>query len=226
MTLGAPRPPANSRSRARPCRPLTLVGTTAVALAIAACGGAGNDAGRSSNAPSAATGHKPTAVPTSSTVPEPRRDRDHDRDNPTDSYYDKDDDVLHYGRVATGSVRTTIASLVEHYLAAAAIADGTTACGFLYSLLAEAIPEDYGHAAGAPALHGDTCPVVMSKLFTQNRRILAGYLRSHNIRAVRVKGERGFALLDSGPSNPPTELQLRREGRAWRIHDTLPNILR
>jgi hypothetical protein len=212
-------------------RLLMLSVTVLVGLGIVACGSVGKGAASSSNARSDAAAARGASTGAASgtssrTLEEAKLDRDNDRDNPTNSYYDRDDSVvLNFGRAATDVEKQMIASVVERYFLAAAATDGVSACRLIYSILAEAIPEDYGHSAGAPALHGDTCAVVMSKLFKQNRSWLAGYSAALKVTSVRIEGDRGLALLNLGPSNPASVLRVHRDGQAWGVDKPLPNVL-
>jgi hypothetical protein len=192
-----------------------------VGLGIWACGGNSKDATRLT----AAGGATPAAAAggaTSTKITELKRDADKDRDNPAGSYYDRDDiSMLQYGHEATGSDNLTITSTVKRYLVAAAAADGTAACRLLNPVLAEAIPEDYGHATGAPALRGNTCSIVMSKLFKLAGRRLTQDA-SLVVTGVRIQGNQGWVLLSTGLSKPNRFVRMHRKGRTWLIGAPLP----
>src|SRR3977135_3394846 len=198
---------------------------------IVACGSTGKGATHSPSAHSdtTATGGATTTAATGSTpttVEEIKRDQDKDRDNPTNSYYDKDDSIiLPYGRAGKGAEEKAIASVVKRYLAAATSADGATACRLLYPVLAESIPEEYGHSAGTSALQGNTCAIVMSKLFKQEHQELAEYQSTLKVTGVRTEGSHGWAMLSHGSSGPRRFFRLHREGRTWTIGETFPNGL-
>src|SRR5258705_4632253 len=75
-------------------------------------------------------------------------DNDADFDNDTHEntgYYDGDDNRIRaWGHAPSAADRGTIAALVNRYFAAAAAGDGAKACPLMYSILEEAIAEDYG----------------------------------------------------------------------------------
>lgn len=155
-----------------------------------------------------------------------KRDRDKDRDDPAGGYYDEDDNaVLRFGRAASTTEDRMIRTVVRRYFVAAAATDGAKACRLIFSALAEAIPDIDGHSSLSPALHGNTCAVVMSKLFKQSRSTLADDLANLRVTSTRVEGDRGFALLNLGPSAPASVMRMHREGRAWKIGGRLPSVL-
>jgi hypothetical protein len=197
--------------------PLLLAASLAC-FGIASCGDAKKHANRSSTrSPAASNGTRHAAL---------KRDRDQDRDNPTTSYYDNDDNViLRFGRPATPTEQRMIASVVRQYVAAAVAGSGARACKLIYSPLAEAIPDINGHSNTSTALHGDTCATVMSKLFRRVHSQLVDDLANLKVTAARVEGERGFAVLDLGPSKPATGTHIHREGETWKVGEALPLAL-
>lgn len=148
-------------------------------------------------------------------------DKDSDFDNGSNSYYDSDDNVLAFGRSPGASTRQMIARLVVGYHAAAAREDGARACLLLYSTLAKAVPEDQGGPVGPPYLRGGDCAAVMSKLFKHDHLQLAAYAARLKVAAVRVRGDRGFAVL-SFKGLPGRQIAVEREHGVWKI-DTLLN---
>ena len=84
--------------------------------------------------------------------------------------FDADDGpIVDFGHEASASVRRAIALLVTRYYAFAARADGAAACTLLHSLIAETIVEKYGELH---AMRGDSCSIVLSKLFKQHQQQL------------------------------------------------------
>lgn len=155
-------------------------------------------------------------------------DKDEDFDNdPTDNvgkgFHDSDDNsVLRYGHRARGVDRKEIVSVVNRYFAAAAAEDGATACSLTFSLLADALPEDYGHAPGPLYLRGDkNCRVILTEIFKHQRSELVQPVK---VTEVRISGHRGLAVLGS-PTLPASETELRRELGSWKIDRVLTQRL-
>jgi hypothetical protein len=103
--------------------------------------------------------------------------------------------------------------MFRRYQAAAAASDGARACSLLFSLYAEAIPEDYGHVSSLPYAHGPTCAVVMSKIFKHEHRHFDTAFR---VTGVRVRGNNAIALLGS-PTLLASFLSMRRERGTWKV---------
>lgn len=145
-------------------------------------------------------------------------DEDNDA-NPSADYYDSDDrPTRSYGHSVGPAERHAIATLVRRYYAAAAAGDGATACGLTYYLLAESIPEDYGRPPGPLYLRGaSTCAAVLSLVFKHFRAQLA---TPPAVTDVRVSDRRAAALL-GWTSLPAGSIELRREGRVWKIDQLL-----
>ncbi|MGH2879519.1 MAG: hypothetical protein ACRDK4_07945 [Solirubrobacteraceae bacterium] len=148
-------------------------------------------------------------------------DADFDNDSKTNepkAYYDSDDSPIRgYGEAADPSDSRAIAALVKRYYAAAAAANGARACSLVYSLFAEAIPEDYGRGAGPAYSRGDTCAVVLSKLFKHDH---AQIPTSIVVSAVRIDGGQARALIGSKTA-PAGYLTVRRERGDWKIDNLL-----
>jgi hypothetical protein len=210
---------------------------------LTACGGAGKGVssvppGTSSAAATPGTPGTPTIIASSETpglrglkgdeddddtasnrTYNTKNDNDADYDNDSKAkepktYYDSDDGPIRsYGEVANASDSRAIAALVKRYYAAAAAANGARACPLIYSLFAEAIPEDYGRGAGPAYSRGNTCAVVMSKLFKHNHAQLPAKIV---VTAVRVNGNQARALIGSVAA-PASYLLLRRERGVWKV---------
>ena len=178
-------------------------------LGASSCGGSSRDAGVSSRATSIASTHPYGGPP---------GDEDADGGHQA-GYYDSDDGPIRdYGHAASVTDRRAIAALVERYYAAAAAEDGAAACSLMYYLLAESIPEDYGRPPGPLYLRGArTCPAVLSLAF---KRFHAQLAVAPTVYAVRVKGELARALL-GWRTLPAGFMEVRREGRVWRVDSAL-----
>ncbi len=116
--------------------------------------------------------------------------------SPGDAASESAEHIATYGHEAEGVERRVITALVERYYAAAAADDGARACSMLYSIIEEAVAEDYGQPPGPPELRGKTCAVVMSKIFKRVPRQPSAVLAHTQVTGVRVKGKRGFVQLD------------------------------
>lgn len=224
----------------------TWLGVAWVGLCLTACGGQSVDPTSASRAKST-EGHSSA---NSSAFPVPRKafgdydkddygvgddadnddshtpkDRDNDSDNPTGSYFDGDDrHVLDYGRAANATERQAITGLVKHYYAAAAAADGTTACKILVASLANSVAEDLGQPPGPGYLRGDSCQAVMSKVFELNHAQLSAYAAKLDIATVRIEHDSGLVVMDF-KDLPGRSLLVRREQGAWKIGELLDDEL-
>jgi hypothetical protein len=152
-------------------------------------------------------------------------DRDNDYDNSSGSYYDQDDNGVRYaGHAASAAQARAVASVVRRFYQVAAAEDGAAGCSTLMSRDAHTIAEDLGRSASHHELRGNTCPVVMSKLFKQNHQQLSAYAARLRVTGVRLEGERGIAVLGFG-SLPGREIEVVREGGAWKINVLLDSEL-
>jgi hypothetical protein len=146
-------------------------------------------------------------------------DNDADFDNDSKAseskaYHDSDDGrIANYGQAADAADSRAVTALVKRYYAAAAASDGARACALMYSIFAEAIPEDYGRGAGPRISRGNTCAVVMSKLFKHNHGRLAGAIV---VTGVRVSANQGRALIGS-ETIPASYLFVKRERGIWKV---------
>jgi hypothetical protein len=228
---------------------LALLTIALLGVAGTGCGGASTGAGTASRPTSrvATPGGAPVAVAngahgvgglvgdqdddeseshTVGSVPGGDSDSDTDNDHKDDAgrgYYDKDDGVIRsYGHAASAADARTLAGVVERYYQAAATSDGALACSLTYSVLAEAIPEDYGQAPGPSYLRGaKTCQAVMSRLFQHRHGELTGAVE---VTGVRVEGKRAYVLLGS-VARPASFVPLQREAGAWKIDGLLSSAL-
>jgi hypothetical protein len=155
-------------------------------------------------------------------------DSDFDNDSPAmqnKGYRDGDDRAfVTWGSPARAGDVRAVTSLVKRYYAAAAADNGAQACLLIYTLFAEAIPEDYGQPPGPVALRGSTCAVVLTKLFSQQHARVAAENASLEVTGVRVMGGQGRALLGF-TSSPAAFLQLHRERDRWMVGGIIGNPL-
>jgi hypothetical protein len=147
-------------------------------------------------------------------------DRDGDADSKNRSYYDNDDrTVLRFGHAASVSDRRTITNLVRRYLGAAAASNGASACKMIMSSIAATVPESLGRPPGGlPYASGDTCAVVLSKIFSMGHRQLATYSARLKVASIRLKGNSGLIALRF-PGLAGRQIGLVREAGRWKIDD-------
>jgi hypothetical protein len=147
------------------------------------------------------------------------RDSDADFDNDSKanenkSYRDRDDaSVSGYGRSANAAESRMIGETVERYYAASQAEDGVAGCALMYSAWANNVPVDYGSGAGPQYSRGNTCAVVMTKLFKHFHSTLTAAIV---VTGVRVKGDMALALIGSKTA-PASYFTLKRERGAWKI---------
>lgn len=146
---------------------------------------------------------------------------DADKDNDFEAADDdtNNNSVLEYGHPASASDRRAIVSLLKRYYKVALAQEGAKACSLLYSMLAEGVPEDYGSYAGPVYMRGNSCPTIMTKLFTHFHPVLALELPKFKVRWIGLEEHYGRAVLSFGRL-PEREIRLAREGHTWKV-DTL-----
>jgi len=146
-------------------------------------------------------------------------DNDADFDNDSKaaenkSYYDSDDGIVrNYGHSASAAESRAIVAVAESYYAAATAENGVEACSLMYSAFANNVPIDYGKGAGPAYSRGNTCAVVMTKLFEHFHDTLVA---ATVITGVRIKGDQAEALIGSR-TTPASYFALKRERGAWKI---------
>jgi hypothetical protein len=187
---------------------LMLLAVVLLSVGAIACGSSGSGTGSASQASSGAATSGGATSTTSSTG-----------SAQTSSSSQKSNNVSTYGKEAGEPDKREITALVNRYYVAAAADDGANACSLIYSVLAEAIPEDYGRPPGPLALRGKTCAAVMSKLFKRIPRQPSAVLATTMVTDVRVSGKRGWVGLKSS-AMPSGEIIVEREHNSWKI-DTL-----
>ncbi|MGC2374862.1 MAG: hypothetical protein WA484_13400 [Solirubrobacteraceae bacterium] len=129
-----------------------------------------------------------------------------------------DGPVRSFGHAAGVADNQAVAELVRRYYAAAAAHDDARACSLTYYILAESIPEEYGGPPGPQYLRGaSTCQAVLSRVFEHFHTQL---IDPPQVTGVRVNGDVAYALL-AWRTLPAGYMQVRREGRSWKIDRVL-----
>jgi hypothetical protein len=188
---------------------LTLLG-----VSVTACGGASKGTGSASQTSSSATatGGAPTTTTFTGTTPAPTTATGVGSENAGGT-----DKIATFGHAASVADKQAITALVKRYYAAAVADDGAKACTLIYSLYEEAIAEDYGRSPpGPPGLSGNTCAVVMTKLFKHVPGQPPAVLATTEVTGVRVKGKDGIVQLHS-KAIPRGEIAVRRELGSWKV---------
>lgn len=221
-----------------------IVAIALLTVGVAGCGGTGAHSGPASRvSSSSSTTTAPVVTPALRSFEGDEDDDDQethtmgsfvhgDSDNDSDNdyldnvhkgYYDSDDgDIFTYGHPASAADRRAIAALVERYYAAAAAERSAEACSLIYSVLAGALPEDYGRAPGPAYLRGaNTCQMVMSRLLEHVHNHLTGAIE---VIGVRVSGDEAQAQLGSR-TIPASLILVRRERGVWKIDELLGSAL-
>jgi len=194
-----------------------------ICLATMGCGSSrkGSDT-TSSDAQTTATVARVAEAPVDATA-------DADKDNDVGTRPPKEDtnnnEALDFGHAASNADKQAITALVKHYYKAAQAEDGTTACSLIYSILAEAVPEDYGQSPPGPAYSvGKTCPAVTTLQFKHFHRQLALEVPLLQVTRVRLQEHHGWAILAFG-TLPEREISVTREGHVWKMAQLLDGAL-
>lgn len=183
---------------------------TVLTFAVLGCGGAGH---RTTIKKAVTRSAVRAPVEASSSV----LDADGDHDGVSGRRYDADENgVVGFGSAADPQDATAVSALLRRYYSIAARGDGAIGCSLIYSVLAEAIVEDYGTSLGSRALKGDTCAVVMSKLFKQEHKELAKKAKTLRVNSVRVSGRRGIAILTFDGSTD-RYISVQHERNRWKL---------
>jgi len=176
---------------------LTVFATALLGAGIAACGGA-------------------SAVSRPASSHAGKIDRDNDGDN-----NDDDAHILAYGSVPNATEARQLKALVTGFYAAQAAANGTKACSMLDPLTAETVAEYYGRN---PDLEGSTCAKVLTKLYKREHRTLTHKSATLKIYTLRVKGNKGLALI-SFDAPEVRQILERRIGGVWKMAALSDTIL-
>ncbi len=196
-------------------RALASLGFVLLAMSTSACGSGGAHSATTSQQTSA------TAPPASATEVTKLLHVDADKDNDYEAAADDTNNssvVTSAAKPADASDRRAITALIQTYYRLAMAEDGARACSLLYSTLAEATPEDYGSVGGLSYMKGETCPVILSKMFEHLHPLLAVELPKLRVARVLLEEHHGKAILSFGPHLPERAILVTREGpRAWKV---------
>jgi hypothetical protein len=132
-----------------------------------------------------------------------------------------DNSIQTFGKAAGEADTQAVTSAVKRYYAAVAAGDGAAACALLSSGLSKSIVQGFGRS---PALRGKGCAGILALLFKRQPGKAAESLAAIEVTRVRLKGDRGFALLRS-KTMPSGEITVDREGGAWKIGSLIGSSL-
>jgi hypothetical protein len=182
-------------------------------LAVDGCGGAPRH-GRTTPVPSSSTGTAATTqAPRPAKAPISRSDGDGDGDGGADD--------VHWGSAPSAAGRRAVTALAEAYYRAAGAENGAQACALLYSLFAEEVAETYGGPSAPAYLRGETCAVVLHRLFVHEHRKLVREAATLRVTGVRVKRLRGMALLHFGHAPEERDISVHLEHGVWKVSELL-----
>lgn len=205
-----------------------------LSLCVTACGGSGKSTNSSPNivVPSDPTAQVNTTSFKGDIDDEEEHssgssvgDTDADEDNDVkehDYYQDRDDALIAaYGHAAGAADYRAITTFVKRYYAVAAAGNGAEACSMIAPAFAKRIPQEFGSTDGPAYMRGNTCAVVMSRLFKYDHQKLTSV---SEVTGVRVKGKEALVLLGS-KTWPASYLELERQAGGWRVVDLLATPL-
>jgi hypothetical protein len=131
----------------------------------------------------------------------------------TKRYPHGDNSIQTFGNEAGEAEKQAVTATVKRYYAAVAAGNGASACSLLSSGLAKSITQSLGRSA---ALRGKGCAGILALLFKHRPGQSAASLAEIEVTGVRIKGDRGFALLRSKAMHSG-EITVDREAGAWKI---------
>lgn len=137
---------------------------------------------------------------------------------------DRDDsDLREYRQPASAAETRTVATLVRHYLAAAADANGTQACSMVLPSIAKTVASVLTGPGEPPYSRGKTCSEVLSKIFRFYHAQLAAEARLLRVAKLGRKGDKGLAVLSASPITafPIRVMTVQRYDGAWKIDGVL-----
>jgi hypothetical protein len=207
---------------------LTFLAVSALAGGISACGGGatGDSVSRSAASTASTTTAGAASTPTTSTStpsttspsvgaggdsnPKPEGSS---TTSQAKRYPHGDDSIQTYGKPAVQADREAVSAAVRRYYAAVAAGDGSVACSLLSSGLSKSIVQSFGRS---PALRTKDCAGILALLFKHRPGRSSASLAAVQVTAVRLNGDRGFALLHS-KEMPSGEISVDRENGTWKI---------
>jgi hypothetical protein len=187
-----------------------LLAGMSLAIGLGACGGSAASTTARDTSSGNAAGDRVSSAPR-------KRDRDDDEDNNDDDYH-----ILGFGHVANAPEKREITTLIDHYFSIAVARDGKGACALLTPFIAESVVEEDGDA---PGLHGRSCAVVMSKLFTQHHQELVGKRAGLKVMRIGIEGDVSLVALAFSEIPVVREIILRRVGGRWTVRELLDGLM-
>ncbi len=124
-----------------------------------------------------------------------------------------DDSIQTFGTEAGVAEKQAVTAIVKRYYAAVAAGNGAGACALLSSGLSKSIVQSLGRSA---TLRGKGCAGILALLFKHASAQSGPSLADIEVTGVRIKGDRGFALLRS-KTMPSGEITVDRENGAWKV---------
>lgn len=205
---------------------LALLVSALLTVGVTACGGGSET---STSGPSTATPSTTTAASapsattaTTSTTRAPRTpstagtgssERSSSASALAKRYPHGDDSIQTFGNEAGVAEKQAVTATVKRYYAAVAAGDGASACALLSPGLSKSIIQSLGHSA---VLRGKGCAGILALLFKHGSAQSGASLADIEVTGVRIKGDRGFALLHS-KTMPSGEISVDRENGAWKV---------
>lgn len=201
---------------------LTIVTT----LSLAACGNSSTNSAPNGSSTVAITDHaKPPPAWLSATTSYIQADADKDNDVGTSHDDTNNNQVLDFGRPASGAEKRSITAIVKRYYTTALAGEGAKACSMIYSTFAEAIAEDYGQPGGPTYMRGaKTCAAALSELFKYFHAQLEVEVPKLGIAHVLVKERHAMVVLSFGTLSE-REIPLTEEGHVWKMSTMLDSEL-
>lgn len=211
---------------------------TSLGLALTACGGSGDGAGQSAAQSVQPSVQTTTAATPSSGKPQPAakagsKAKSHSKAGGTAAESDAspqsmarryphgDNSIQTYGHAGGASDRQVVDALVKRYYAAVADGDGARVCSMMSASLSASIVQGLSRS---PKLQGKGCGPILSLLFKPRSGAARASLTDVRVTAVRLKGDKGFALLRS-KSMPSGEIPVVREHGKWKIGGLIGSTL-
>jgi hypothetical protein len=203
---------------------IALVPAWLCCAVLAGCGeGAGGSTASRAAPPPSKTTVEPGSPESYTRSPDGYVEGDEDTDDLYRSHRDSDDkSVRRYGHEAKRGELLQVRRLVQLYYRAGAEEDGVRACAFVYRSLArsrnleDAVPKAYVSAADSSLFRGASCAGVARALFAINHQGLASGAGSVTVTSLRMKGDRGIALL-AFKTMPELQIAVRRERGRWMV---------
>jgi hypothetical protein len=121
--------------------------------------------------------------------------------------------IENYGSEADADTKAAIARAVQDFYVARSTGDVAQAC----TLLSRAIRQELVQRLGEPGQAGDRqCPAALAQLLRNTPARYRARLKQAEVTGARVKGDRGFALIDI-TAVPEHFIPVERENGAWKV---------